>query len=77
MLAHVENDAPDTATLVGLSCFIDGWTEPKFPLTGADLKQAGFTAGPDMGRMLAELERWWIEADFTPDREACLAKLRG
>jgi poly(A) polymerase len=76
MLAHVENDAPDTATLSELSRFIADWSEPKFPLTGVDLKQAGFTAGPDMGRLLAELERWWIEADFAPDRAACLAKLR-
>ena len=76
MLAHVEDSAPNAETLAGLSRFIDGWTEPKFPLTGADLKQAGITAGPAMGRMLAELERWWIEADFAPDREACLARLR-
>jgi poly(A) polymerase len=76
MLAHVENGVPDAVTLLFLPSFIEGWTEPKFPLTGADLKQAGFTAGPDMGRLLAELERWWIEADFAPDRAACLAKLR-
>jgi hypothetical protein len=29
-----------------------------------------------MGRILAELERWWVEADFAPDREVCLAKLK-
>jgi poly(A) polymerase len=75
MLAHVETGAPNAETLAGLSRFIDGWIEPKFPLTGADLKQAGITAGPGMGRMLAELERWWIEADFAPDREACSVKL--
>ena len=76
MLAHVETEAPNVETLAGLSRFIEGWTEPRFPLTGADLKQAGIEAGPGMGRMLAELERWWIEADFAPDREACLARLR-
>jgi len=76
MLAHVETGAPNIETLAGLSRFIDGWSEPKFPLSGADLKQAGIEAGPGMGRMLAELERWWIEADFVPDREACLARLR-
>jgi poly(A) polymerase len=76
MLAHVETGAPNAETLAGLSRFIDGWTEPKFPLTGADLQAAGMKPGPDMGRRLAELERWWIEADFAPDREVCLAKLR-
>jgi len=75
MLAHVENGAPDAVTLLFLPSFIAGWTEPKFPLTGADLKQAGIAAGPAMGRMLAELESWWVEADFKPDRNACMAKL--
>ncbi|HEX4507356.1 MAG TPA: CCA tRNA nucleotidyltransferase [Alphaproteobacteria bacterium] len=66
----------ETGTLAGLIRFIEGWTEPKFPLTGADLKAVGIEAGPGMGRTLAELERWWIEADFAPDKEACLARLR-
>jgi poly(A) polymerase len=62
-----------------LSClvrFIDDWNQPKFPVTGADLKTVGIEAGPGMGRMLAELERWWIEADFAPDKIACLARLK-
>jgi poly(A) polymerase len=75
MLAHVGTGAPNTATLTGLSRFIEGWTEPRFPLAGADLKAAGVEPGPDMGRMLADLERWWVESDFEPDREMCLAKL--
>jgi poly(A) polymerase len=70
MLAQVE-----TGTLADFIRCVEGWTEPRFPVTGADLKAAGIEAGPGMGRMLAELERWWIEADFAPDREACLAKL--
>ena len=76
MVANVETGSPSAETLTGLSRFIESWTEPRFPLTGADLKAAGIKPGPDMGRTLAELERWWIEADFKPDREACLAKLR-
>jgi poly(A) polymerase len=76
MLAHVETGTPNAETLAGLIRFIEGWTEPKFPVTGADLKTAGIEAGPGMGRMLAELERWWVEAGFAPDRAACLARLR-
>jgi poly(A) polymerase len=71
MLAEV-----DPVTLADLIRFIQGWREPKFPVTGADLKQAGIEAGPGMGRALAELERWWIAADFAPDKAACLARLR-
>ena len=76
VLAQVETGTPNTETLAGLSRFIDGWAEPKFPLTGADLKAAGIEPGPRMGQRLAELERWWVEADFGPDHEMCLAKLR-
>lgn len=75
MLAHVKDGAPDAGTLSALSHFIAGWSEPKFPLTGADLQAAGVKPGPDMGRILAELECWWVAAGFAPDREACLAKL--
>jgi hypothetical protein len=28
-----------------------------------------------MGRLLTELEEWWIGRDFAPDRQACLARL--
>jgi len=75
MLAHVGTSAPDAATMTELLRFIDGWIEPRIPVSGADLKAGGIEPGPDMGRRLAELERWWIEADFVPDRKACLAKL--
>jgi poly(A) polymerase len=76
MLANVETGAPDAATLSELSDFTAGWIEPPFPLTGADLQAAGIKPGPDMGRILAGLERWWIDADFKPDHDACLAKLK-
>jgi poly(A) polymerase len=76
MLVNVEAGAPNVETLAGLTRFVEGWTEPKFPVTGVDLQAEGVEAGPGMGRTLAQLERWWIEADFAPDRAACLARLR-
>ena len=76
MLAHVEAGAPDTARLAALLGVIDRWVEPRFPLTGADIQAAGVKPGPAFGRMLGALEQWWIAADFQPDRDACLAKLR-
>jgi poly(A) polymerase len=75
MLAHVDAGQPDAATLAEFCRFIAGWTEPRFPLTGADLLAAGIKPGPEMGRLLAELEAWWVAADFLPDRDACLARL--
>jgi poly(A) polymerase len=75
MLSHVEAGQPDAAILTELCRFIAGWTEPRFPLSGADLQAAGMKPGPEMGRLLSELEAWWVAADFSPDRAACLAQL--
>jgi poly(A) polymerase len=75
MLASLPSSVPDTTQLAELSRFIAGWTEPHFPLSGADLSAVGIKPGPEMGAILAELERWWVAADFQPDRKACLARL--
>ena len=42
----------------------DGWTRPEFPISGADLKAAGMSPSPAMGRILSELEAWWVAEDF-------------
>lgn len=53
-----------------------GWRRPEFPLRGADLLELGVAAGPEVGRLLGVLEAWWIEGDFTADRDQALARLR-
>ena len=75
MLAQVRSGLPDTGSLAELHVFIGGWVQPRFPLSGADLKAAGIAPGPEMGLLMAELERWWVAADFAPDRDDCLARL--
>lgn len=52
------------------------WRPVKFPLRGADVKALGVPAGPEVGRLLAELEAWWEAGDFKAKRKACLEKLR-
>ncbi len=52
------------------------WTPPDFPLSGRDVTALGVKSGPDIGRLLAAVEDWWIAENFTPDRDACLARLR-
>ncbi len=54
---------------------IQNWDVPDFPLTGNDLIERGIKPGPDMGKILAEIENWWIAEDFKPDRKACLARI--
>jgi poly(A) polymerase len=50
---------------------------PTFPLRGRDVLALGVAAGPAVGELLAEVERWWIEGDFRAGRTACLSHLAG
>jgi poly(A) polymerase len=52
------------------------WQFPEFPLKGQDALDAGLTAGPRIGVVLKKVERWWLDRDFKPDRDACLRELR-
>ena len=36
---------------------------------------AGVPRGPLVGRRLRELDAWWIEHDFGPDRPALLERI--
>jgi poly(A) polymerase len=54
----------------------DSWQRPRFALTGRDVMQAGVPEGPDVGRVLAEVEDWWVEGDFTADESALRDRLR-
>ena len=52
------------------------WVANPFPLRGRDAVAAGIAHGPDIGRLMAEVEAWWAEDGYTADREACLARMR-
>ena len=52
------------------------WPRPEFPLKGRDVSALGVPAGPEIGRLLKDLEAWWIAGDFAADRAQCLAELR-
>ena len=52
------------------------WKAPVFPLGGQDALDAGIAPGPEVGRLLAEVESWWVEQGFRPDAGACRQKLR-
>ena len=51
------------------------WHPPRFPLKGRDAVARGVPRGPDVGRLVEQVEAWWIGQDFAPDRAACLARL--
>jgi len=52
------------------------WRPSQFPLKGRDVTALGISPGPEVGRLLAEVEQWWEEGDFTADRKALLAELK-
>lgn len=52
------------------------WVVPNFPVTGRDLLERGFPAGPDLGRELKRLEDYWIASDFKSTREGLLESIR-
>ena len=49
---------------------------PAFPVGGKDVLALGIPAGKEVGKLLSEVERWWIDNDFQPDRAACLERLK-
>ena len=59
-----------------LLALVQSWAKPEFPLDGRDALAAGVTQGPKVGRVLAELETWWVEEDFQPARTALLKRLQ-
>ena len=52
------------------------WTPPELPVSGKDVLKLGLRSGRHVGTLVAAVERWWIDRDFTPDRAACLAELQ-
>ena len=54
----------------------EAWQMPGFPLTGADVIDSGVRQSPEVGEILAEIEEWWVDQAFRPDRDRCLDRLR-
>ncbi len=49
---------------------------PPFPLAGRDALEAGIPHGPEIGRLLSEIERAWIDADFVGDAPTLREQLK-
>jgi poly(A) polymerase len=74
LLAAAAQDRPDrTAPLLAVA---DAWPSPSLPIAGRDVRALGVPAGPEVGRLLGEIEAWWIAGDFQADRAACLERLK-
>lgn len=72
-------DDPKTSNAIQWRALLElanTWQRPVFPLTGRDVMQAGVPEGPLVGRILSEVEDWWIDADFTDDEFSLAERLK-
>jgi poly(A) polymerase len=59
-----------------LAALASGYARPAFPVSGDSVLKAGARPGPAIGAILAELERWWVEADFIEDEFSLAERLK-
>ncbi|MEE2526462.1 CCA tRNA nucleotidyltransferase [Hyphobacterium sp. HN65] len=57
----------------GAIAHVLSFAAPDFPVGGDDLKAAGLTPGPEMGKALRRMEEAWIDSRFRLSKEALLA----
>jgi len=67
---------PDDPSWRSRHALPERWQPPRFPLKGADVMALGIPAGPRMGKLLRDVEAWWVGGDFAADEAALRAKLR-
>lgn len=58
-----------------LADLAQSWPAPEFPLRGRDALALEVPPGPQVGRLLAAVEDWWLDGDFAAGRKECLAEL--
>ncbi|MGC9954050.1 MAG: CCA tRNA nucleotidyltransferase [Rhizomicrobium sp.] len=68
--------ASNTVSWRALLALADAWQRPRFPLSGRDVMLAGVPEGPLVGQILGEVEKWWIDSDFTDDEFSLAERLK-
>jgi len=71
-----DGSALDEAAARGALAAAAAWRPLAFPLKGRDALALGMPPGEAVGRVLAEVEAWWIAEDFRPKRAECLRRLK-
>ena len=75
VLARIDSGhdaAPDFKRLLSLA---GDWHGVTLPVQGRDLIDRGISAGPEIGRLLGEVERWWEDGDYRASRDEALVIL--
>jgi len=65
--------APQWRALLALA---ETWTPPTLPLTGEEIMKAGVPKGPLVGKVMREVELWWIDQDFIEDKFSIIERLK-
>ena len=52
------------------------WTSPQLPVKGQDALDMGVAPGRRVGAIIAAVEAWWIDGDFSATRAQCLARMK-
>ena len=68
--------APPPAKWRELFHLPEQWVAPVFPLSGKDVTDLGVPRGPLVGKLLKELENWWVDHDFAATESELRARLR-
>ncbi|MEM7461766.1 MAG: CCA tRNA nucleotidyltransferase [Pseudomonadota bacterium] len=71
--ASKEEETSETHKLVN---YAKSWVRPELPVQGRDLINLGLPAGPEIGKVLAQLEQAWIDSNFSLNK-AELIELAG
>jgi poly(A) polymerase len=75
LIAYARSGRPDLPVIRALLDFASRWTEPRLPISGADIVARGVSPGPALGAVLGEVEAWWVAHNFNADRRECLEEL--
>jgi poly(A) polymerase len=69
LLAWARSSATtDDAHWSSRASLAERWRPPSLPIRGADVVALGIPQGPDVGRVMASFEEWWMGTDFTTDQ---------
>ena len=76
-LAWAEDAEPRrTSQWRAMIALANGFVAPRFPVSGEQVLAAGARPGPAVGQILRELERWWVDQDFTEDEMGLVERLK-
>ena len=52
------------------------WKKPRFPISGNDIKSLGISDGLIIGKLLKEVENWWVKKGLKPNKQGCIKKAK-